>query len=340
MFNIKKTLFFVGALATSLNATAAVSLRVADSLPVNHFIAKALIMPWMDRVVELTNKEVVFDYYPAEQLGKEKDMLALLQSGGADIAYFVPSYTPDKLPLSTVGEMPGIANSPCTGTMAYWDITKPGAFLDKENLSKQQVMMLMPLSLAPYQIQSVKRAVNNVDSFKGMKIRTSGDIKELTLLKLGATPVSMTATEIRDALSRGTIDGSALSFSSVPPYGIEEVVKYSTNNFDLGTAVLGYFFNKKSWERLPENIQQAMTQAANEIVPKACVMIQDLNQEDMEKVKAKGVKMVEFDKADQGKLDVIFKEVRDEWAENLEKRGHAGKKAVELLLEAIDKQQK
>ena len=51
-------------------------LRVADSFPASHWISVHVTRHMMQRVTELTNKQVAFEYYPAE-LGKAKDLLSL-----------------------------------------------------------------------------------------------------------------------------------------------------------------------------------------------------------------------------------------------------------------------
>lgn len=335
MKKVKLTLLAMSMLAASGMVMAKEKIRVADSLPVNHFIAEALIKPWMKEVESMSNGEIVFQYFPSEQLAKEKDMFELVRSGGADVAYFVPSYTPEKFPLSVVGEIPGTNKTPCEATQAYWALTKEGGFLDEHELSKQGVTMLLPMTLAAYQIQTVKRPANSLEAFKGLQIRTAGDMKELALTKLGATPVSMTATEIRDAMARGTVDGSALSFSSVPPYGIEEVAKYSTDNFDLGTVALGYYFNRDKWNSFTDEQRKIMREAAEKVIPVSCQTVIELSEKDKKKIVDAGVEMVQFAQADQAKLDEILGSVQTEWAESVEKAGKPGKKVLEIYLEAL-----
>jgi len=88
-------------------------LRVADSFPPGHAIPDYATKWWMDAVTKATQGAVEFEYYPAEQLGKAKDLLALTQSGVADIAYVGPSYVSDKMPLSAVSQLPGMFTSAC-----------------------------------------------------------------------------------------------------------------------------------------------------------------------------------------------------------------------------------
>ncbi|MFV0473262.1 MAG: hypothetical protein ACK5MQ_03510, partial [Pikeienuella sp.] len=108
---------------------AADTLRVADSFPVGHYIAENLLRPFMAEVTETTGTE--FEYFPAQQLGKAKDLLSLTQTGVADIGYVGASYVSDKLPLSSVGELPEAFTTSCQGSMAFWEIAKPGGALDQ-----------------------------------------------------------------------------------------------------------------------------------------------------------------------------------------------------------------
>src|SRR5687768_16404700 len=93
---------------------AAEVLRFADSLPANHLFTQVASKPWMEAVSKATNGEVKFEHYPAEQLGKAKDMLALVQNV-ADVGLVVPAFMTDKLPLSSVVDLPGAFTTSCDG---------------------------------------------------------------------------------------------------------------------------------------------------------------------------------------------------------------------------------
>src|SRR5277367_6748694 len=78
------------------------TLRFGDDLPKTHPISVNGSAFWMDQVKKLTNGRVDFQWYPAGQLGKGRDVLALTSAGAIDLGSIGPSYTPDKLPLSAV----------------------------------------------------------------------------------------------------------------------------------------------------------------------------------------------------------------------------------------------
>src|SRR5690606_4896683 len=94
-------------MAAGGHATAQVTLRVADSLPATHFFTEPATRFWWDAVAQLAGPEVTFEHFPAGQLGKAGDLFSLTASGVVDIGYVVPSYAAEKLPLTSVAELPG-----------------------------------------------------------------------------------------------------------------------------------------------------------------------------------------------------------------------------------------
>jgi TRAP-type C4-dicarboxylate transport system substrate-binding protein len=74
----------------------------------------------MAESTRLSGGAVEFEYYPGEQLGKANDILSLTQTGVIDVGYVATSYISEKLPLSSVAELPGSVKTACEGTRAYW----------------------------------------------------------------------------------------------------------------------------------------------------------------------------------------------------------------------------
>ena len=58
----------VGASALATQAQE-ITLRVADSLPVDHYMTRGVLEPLMAQVREQTGDKVAFEHFPAEQLG-------------------------------------------------------------------------------------------------------------------------------------------------------------------------------------------------------------------------------------------------------------------------------
>src|SRR3954470_17104337 len=126
MTNTRRALLSTVALAFLATAAEAqqITLRVADALPNGHIAHQFILRPFMEAVTKATNGQVVFQHFPAEQLGKAKDMLALEQTGVADMALTVPSYISDKMPLTAAAELPGAFQTACEAAHAYSRLTR------------------------------------------------------------------------------------------------------------------------------------------------------------------------------------------------------------------------
>ena len=98
-------------LATALVAVATypaaaqekITLRLAESLPQGHVIHELVAKPFMELVTKATNGQVTFQHYPAEQLGKAKDMAQLTVAGVADNSHM----------SGVAGALPTYANALC-----------------------------------------------------------------------------------------------------------------------------------------------------------------------------------------------------------------------------------
>lgn len=325
----------LAALAVSVpTAFAQQKLRVADSFPVGHFIPEVATKVWMAEVTKATSGAVTFEYFPAEQLGKAKDLLSLTVSGVADVGYVAPSYISDKLPLSAVAELPGQFVSSCHGTEAFWKLAKPGGLLDKREFAPNGVRVLFAFVLPPYQFFIAKQKLETLKSLEGLKIRpTSGGLELVRRLK--AVPVQLPAPEVYESLSRGTIDGVVFPVSSIFAYNLQGLVKYVTTDESLGSFVVTYAISERKWKTLPPNVQKAMTDAGEAAMRRACKYGDDNVAKDMEKMRQQGATMVKLPAADKKRLAELSTDAGQVWAEALDKRGKPGSEVFRAYRAAL-----
>src|SRR3981081_209746 len=123
---------------SSASAQEKITLRLADSLPSGHVIHELVAKPFMELVTKATNGQVTFQHFPSEQLGKAKDMAQLTVAGVADLSYIVPSYSSEKYPLTAVAELPGIFDTECQGSLAFYKISHNGGILETREFAPQQ----------------------------------------------------------------------------------------------------------------------------------------------------------------------------------------------------------
>lgn len=315
-----------------------VTLKIADSLPADHIITNNTTQVFMDRVKEELGDRVAFEHYPAQQLAKAKDILSITQAGIADIGYVVPSYVSEKMPLGGVVELPGEIRSSCEGSLAFRNLVQPGGMLDEMEFKPNGVRVLYNVALSPYQAVFSRRAeVGSLGEFEGMKLRSNPGAMELSLQSVGAVPVRMTPPEIFDAMTKGTIDGALLPFTSTFSYGLDQIVGSATENANFGSVGITYAISESKWNSLPADIQDILTRVGNEVTESACSAFDKAEKELSAELAEKGANVFALSEEEFAQLSASFESVAQDWAETLDSRGKKGSEALAAFREQVEK---
>lgn len=204
------------------------TLKVAGSVPANHWHAINGLQFWAHLIDEKSDGAVKTNYFPVGQLGKADDMFGLAQAGVVDIAEVPTAYIADKLPLAGVGELPGMFQDFCAGGAAFARLLQPGGILFEKEVSPAHVHVLGAMMFPTYKVFTVDRPIHDIHDFAGLKLRTNGAAMELTAAHLGAVSVRMTSTDAYQSLSRHTLDGIFFALLSARPYDIQTVTHHVT----------------------------------------------------------------------------------------------------------------
>lgn len=334
---MRLTAIVVGCVAASTicaRAADPIRLRVADSFPKGHFLVKQLLEPWMEGVKKRTNDAVAFEYYPAQQLGKATDLLKLTQTGVADIGYVAPAYASDKMPVSEVAMLPGAFDHSCQGSLAYWKLANDGA-IAQQDYAGNNIRPLITVTLPQYHIFTIAKPINETPDVTGMKLRSTGGAQDLTLRAIGAVPVRMAAPDAYESLSRGTLDGLLFPTESVITYGADKLVKYSTDGLGFGSFVVTYSISDAVWKKLPPEVQKAMIETANEVIPTACQYIQKADESTQKTLEVAGVRFEMLQPEPRAKFKGMMDGVAKTWAETLDARGKRGSDALKEFGAAV-----
>lgn len=309
------------------------SLRVGDVYPAGHYIADALIKPWMSAVKERLGNRVDIQYFPAEQLGKGPQMLALTQQGVVDIGLIIPAFVPDKLPRSAVAELPGLFSDACHGTNAFWELATSGVLAQKD-YAPNDIRVLIATVLPPYQI-FLRTPIEGVDSFAGKKIYSTGGAKDLTVRRLKGVPTRMSTSEVYEAMSRGTIDGGLMAYGSAVAYRLPGLVKSATAGENFGSGVVTYGISRRKWEALPKEVREVLEETGKAVTAEACKTITKRADADIEKLKAGGVTLVTMPASDRPVIDRELAGVAEDWAKELDGRNLEGAAVLSAFKSAL-----
>ena len=314
-----------------------VVLKFADWMSLSHYTVSQAAVPFMDKVKELSDGKLEIQHFPAEQLGKAKDALSLVQSGVADIANISPSYIPDKFALTSVAELPAMFGTACEGSKAVATLVEGDGIIAEREYKPNNVHVLTSIAYAPYKVGTVKKAIRKADDFRGLKLRTAGGAMDLTAAALGAISVRMPGPDILPSMTRGTLDGALFPLQSVRVFDLQTVLKHQTTDVSLGSFVTTYVISDRVWQTLSEENRKILTEAGHFSANAHCSYVDAEEPKAIESLAADGVAP---NTMDEGELAIIEKElagVQQQWAKSLDDRGRPGSDTLKAFVEAVGK---
>ncbi|WP_084648036.1 TRAP transporter substrate-binding protein DctP [Paracoccus sp. J39] len=318
-------------------ADESITLRLGGFLPPTHFVGAHGTKVFMDKLTERTGSKVQFQYFPTEQLAKSTELLGAAQLGVIDVAEIAPSYFADKIPLTGILEMPGLAESSCAASKAFRAIADPGTPLHDSEYKPAGIRILSYMALPPYSIHG-RKPIHAVADFKGMKIRPAGAGMELAVARLGAAGVKIPNGEVYDAVARGTVDASMLAFmASVDYMGLPEVAKYSLTGYTFGHGSVFLGISEKKFQSLPPDVQEAMIEAGKVAEVSACEFMDKEEAAAIERAVKAGVEVTHVDDAMRAEMDALLAPIAADWAANLDKQGRPGTETLEAYKAALGK---
>ena len=140
-----------------------------------------------------------------------------------------------------------------------------------------------------------KKKFTTPDELKGLKIRVpSQQIYIDTWNVLGASPTPLALTETFTALQQNTVEAQENATIESYGFGFYDVCDYLIKtNHVYSTDV--FTFNRDYFNKLPQDIQEALEKAAKEASDYRTQMSLDMETEYEQKFKDKGVEVVDID---------------------------------------------
>ncbi|MCG7346494.1 DctP family TRAP transporter solute-binding subunit [Sporosarcina sp. ACRSL] len=311
------------AVADSGDGYEATTIRLAYNLPQDHHVAVG-IENFAKEVTEKSGGKVKVQVYPAGQLLSDKDMNQSILSGGVEMGVNSSTLWSSTVPAMGIFDVPYVFNDYSAVGEAV-----NGEFGDKlrSAMEEKGAKVLIFADYGYVQFANNKRPLKSPEDFKGLKIRSIGDLPSELIKAYGASPVFMGGGEVYMALQRDTVDGATSGTTAMLQRKYDEVTKYLTiNNYAYLEFLLAV--NKDYWDGLPAKTQDLITEVAAETE----VWIREqAEKEDAESAKALEEKGMEVYVVPADELDV-WKEaaapVRDVFVKNA---GDLGKELLDLV---------
>ncbi|SER82514.1 TRAP transporter substrate-binding protein DctP [Psychrobacillus sp. OK032] len=305
-----------------------VVIKIADTFPTTHLISTMGASPWIERIEELGEGKIEVEYYPAGQLGKVGSMLDNLKNKVVDISYIQQDQFEHTFPLSNIGGNLGLVNDAISGSKAYNKLVQEDLY--ELEYKPNGIKPLWTMLTQSNQIINSKHPVKTIEDFKGLKVQASNAMQEQLMHDWGATPVLLPGSELYSSWERGILDGTLISFLSWPGYQLDTIAKYTTVNAPLSRGNVAYFVNEEVWNSWPEEVQDAVWQASQEIVEQLPGSIVEHQEELIKQYeKETEIEFYEIPEEELQKWNEKFQSYNNEWAENLDSKGSPGTEILE-----------
>lgn len=217
---------------------------------------------WAKRVEERTEGRVKVEFFFQESLLGAAETLPGVADGRADLGWVATGYHPAELPLTSIVGIPFITQDPNAQNRAMSALYESHEDLRSE--WEAQGVHVLGWNPSSANIVASKKEVGSMEDLASVKVRGYGYVSEALSLA-GMNAIGLAQPEVYEALQRGVLDAtSGASLNIAVDRKFQEVAPYFVG-LDFGTySITADVISKRTWDSLPEDIQQVMTEVSAE----------------------------------------------------------------------------
>lgn len=329
MIAFTKSMFKCAVAATAMVAGTMASsetLTMSSWVPPTHFIHTDFLVPFTEKVAEVTQGRVNVMILPAP-LASPPQHWELARNGVADITWGNFTYEPERFVSLWFAEFPNAGTNAEAQSRALWQTYE--AYLG-DNAAFAGVKMLAVGMFGGGQLHHGSKTVTSLDDMANVKFRMGGPIQEKLLTSLGAVPVAAPATKAYEMLESGVIDGSLHTMESVVNFRLEDSLEHHTifpNGFYDATFFV--VMNGAKWDGLSDEDKAAIEGIIGEELSAAWGKNFDMQSPAaIEKLSAAGHDIVEASPELIAAVDTIYDAMVTDWVEAAKAAGVADPQAM------------
>lgn len=303
----------------------------SSTLKISHFTSpehgyhKDVFEPFAEEIDELTDGRVTAEVYPGAALGDPTAQYEMTTTGVADVSYAIQAYNPGKFPLTSVADLPFLAETPEKATSLITDLYDEFPELQEE-YDDNKVLWLFGIDSD--QILTVDKPINSLEDLKGLKISTPSPASNKVVEAWGATPVFMPMNEVYEAMQKGVVDGRMGPYSAVANFKLNEVTNYITEG-DFYTTNFVISMNKQTWEKLSEEDQEAITSLIDKYRDLSAEIYAEDAQIGKDLAEESDIEINELSDSDIEEFKDALDPLHEKWVDEMEKDGLPGKEVHE-----------
>lgn len=304
-------------------------IRLAGTLPVSHHISKAL-EEYVDLINEKGEGKIDAVYYPSGQLFEDNAILEAIPSGTVEMAQVNYDKWSGVVPSSEIFSIPGL----------YTEFEQIHQALDseigdilREDMQEIGVEPMVWLDFGLAYLASSDEPINSKESFQNKKVRSTGTLSLEFIEDMGASPASVSGSEVTEALSTGVIDAAFSGVTSFASRKYYDFTEYFTGPFFSFPHIL--VANKEWYDSLPQDVQEVLQESADEVMHSVRQAATDEEKKAIDESEANGLKHVEPTEED---IDLWYSESENAINNWLDRSGDRGEELLQKSNELLEKE--
>ena len=342
MRNQKCRIFFIGiflvfslSFFTTVYAQSPIELKVATWNPPPPFPPSTPAEKWAKMVEEKSGGAVKIVFYWAGGLASLRDTYRTVQTGVAEIGFWVPGVLPGLHTLSEYTNLPLLGgDGMVTATKVYHEMRKKFPQIDAEF---KGLRLLAANSMAPNQYHFTKlKSVRVPDDMKGIKVIGSASNSEF-IKHCGAVSVFKPPSDYYMSLQKGLVQAAFQHWPFINAFKLEELFSSHTDAGDAGFnhQMMGFWMNLDVWNKLPPEAQKAFDDS-REWLEQATIKVDTaLINKARDAARNAGHPVIDLTAEEKKIWFDATEPIRAKWAADLEAKGKPGKavyaEAMKLL---------
>ncbi|NLG12643.1 MAG: TRAP transporter substrate-binding protein [Lentisphaerae bacterium] len=292
--------------------------------PASHGAAK-LGIEWAREVEKRTGGRVAVDVYPGSVLTTDSENFNGVVFGATDLGMSCFAYSRGLFPLIEALDLPwGYRDGMMATEVANEFIRK----FQPEELADVELMYAHAHGPG---ILASNEPVRTFADIQHQRLRGTG-VTARAIGHLGADAVGLSQGDTYEALRKGVVQGTLCPIETLCGWKQGEVVKTVTKIPALGyTTAMFVVMNRKSWEKLPEDIRAIISEINQEWIRKHGELWDAMDAEGEAYVRDRGKEIVEFGAEDNAQAAEALRPLLDGWAAGAKAKGLPGDEAVAFL---------
>jgi len=270
---------------------------------------------FVNKIQERSEGRLKVSLFHSGQLFDGHDELSALSRGDIDITNMTGSYPSASVPSIGVFTLPFMFDD-----ISHLSRALEGGLLDiglrTELVENHDVIILGVAPMDPYEFYSREEPILVKGDFEGKIWATTGVTDAQTIQALGGSPTGMSSSELYMAFDRGILDATPRPLITGLGRSLDEVIKHITRaTFLVDTSILA--INREAWERLPDELQKIILDAASERDAEQIEMVESFITDALEYYRENGVTIHEMSVSTIAELRKASEKVIENWAESV-----------------------